>query len=66
MELRVRGLRMSYGSAEVVAGLDLEIETGEGLQINLDGEPLTGTRFRFEVLPRRLAMKLPGECPLIG
>lgn len=29
MELRVRGLRKSYGSAEVIAGLDLEIETGE-------------------------------------
>ena len=29
MELRVRGLRKSYGSAEVDAGLDLEIETGE-------------------------------------
>jgi lipooligosaccharide transport system ATP-binding protein len=28
MELHVRGLRKSYGSAEVVAGLDLDIESG--------------------------------------
>jgi len=44
----------------------LEIETDEPLQINLDGEPLTDTRFRFEVLPRRLRMKLPAGCPLLG
>jgi lipid kinase YegS len=44
----------------------LEIETRESLQINLDGEPLTGTRFRFELLPRRLSMKLPAGCPLVG
>jgi lipid kinase YegS len=44
----------------------LEIETEESLQINLDGEPLTGTRFRFELLPRQLSMKLPAACPLLG
>ena len=44
----------------------LEIETEESLQINLDGEPLTGTRFRFELLPRRLQMKLPARCPLVS
>jgi lipid kinase YegS len=44
----------------------LEITTDEPLQINLDGEPITGTQFRFEVLPRRLAMKLPAACPLLG
>jgi diacylglycerol kinase family enzyme len=43
----------------------LEIETGETLQINLDGEPMTGTRFVFELLPGRLAMRLPPECPLL-
>ena len=37
----------------------LEIQTDEPLQINLDGEPLTDTRFRFEILPRRLPMRLP-------
>lgn len=44
----------------------LEIHTEEPLQINLDGEPLTDTRFRFEILPRRLAMRLPTGCPLLG
>jgi diacylglycerol kinase family enzyme len=44
----------------------LEIETEESLQINLDGEPLTDTRFRFELLPRRLSMKLPAGCPLLS
>jgi lipid kinase YegS len=44
----------------------LEIETEEDLQINLDGEPLTDTRFRFEILPRRLKMKLPSDCPLLA
>jgi lipid kinase YegS len=43
----------------------LEIETEENLQVNLDGEPLTATRFRFEILPRRLQMKLPSDCPLL-
>lgn len=44
----------------------LEIQTDEPLQINLDGEPLTDTRFRFEILPRRLPMRLPAGCPLLG
>ena len=44
----------------------LEIETDEALQINLDGEPISGTRFRFEVLPHALVMKLPDNCPLLG
>lgn len=44
----------------------LEVEAEEPLQINLDGEPLTNTRFRFEVLPRRLRMMLPPGCPLLA
>jgi diacylglycerol kinase family enzyme len=44
----------------------LEIEAEEPMQINLDGEPLTNTRFRFEVLPRRLQMVLPPGCPLLA
>ena len=43
----------------------LEIETEEPLQINLDGEPLTADRFRFEIDARRLRMKLPPDCPLL-
>jgi len=44
----------------------LEIETDEELQINLDGEPIAGKRFRFELLPKALPMKLPVDCPLIA
>jgi len=43
----------------------LEIETAEPLQINLDGEPVSGMRFVFEILPRRLSMRLPPDCPLL-
>jgi lipid kinase YegS len=44
----------------------LGIETDQPFQINLDGEPMTETRFRFEVLPRRLQVKLPPGCPLLA
>jgi lipid kinase YegS len=43
----------------------LELETEERLQVNLDGEPLQGTRFRFEALPRRVPMRMPEGCPLV-
>jgi lipid kinase YegS len=59
----IEGVRRTIVGARVPW---LEIETGDSLQINLDGEPLTGTRFRFEALPRRLPMKLPAGCPLLG
>jgi lipid kinase YegS len=44
----------------------LEIETETPLQINLDGEPIADTRFRFEILKRRMVMKLPNDCPLLA
>ncbi len=44
----------------------LEIETAGPLQINLDGEPVSGTRFAFEILPRRLSLRLPPGCPLLA
>jgi lipid kinase YegS len=53
--LRVVGARLPW----------LEIETEERLQINLDGEPMEGTRFRFEALPRRLPKRTPDGCPLV-
>jgi len=43
----------------------LELETEERLQVNLNGEPLQGTRFRFEALPRRIPMRTPEGCPLV-
>ncbi len=44
----------------------LQIATDEPLQINLDGEPITDTQFRFEILPQRLQLKLPPDCPLLA
>ena len=32
----------------------LEVQAPEGLQINLDGEPIRHTNFRFDLLPRVL------------
>lgn len=42
------------------------VEAPEGLHVNLDGEPMSGTRFRFEVQPDRLRIHLPPGSPVIG
>ncbi len=55
-------IRRNVVSARVA---HLEIETGEPLQLNLDGEPICGTRFRFEILEQRVPLKLPDGCPLL-
>lgn len=44
----------------------VEIETVGTLHVNLDGEPIEGTRFRFEVAPRALRAVLPEGSPLLG
>ncbi len=44
----------------------IEITAAEPMQINLDGEPISDTHFRFEVFPQRLSMNLPPDCPLLG
>jgi lipid kinase YegS len=44
----------------------LEIESDEVIQINLDGEPIADTHFRFESVTGQLRMKLPPGCPLLG
>jgi diacylglycerol kinase family enzyme len=43
----------------------LELESDSELAINLDGESVTGTRFRFEAMPRALRVHLPPSCPLL-
>jgi diacylglycerol kinase family enzyme len=35
------------------------------MQINLDGELISDTRFRFQILKRRVPLKLPDDCPLL-
>ncbi len=44
----------------------LEVEAGEGLDINLDGEPLEGQRLRFAARPGVLRVHLPDGSPLLG
>jgi len=45
---------------------EFEIESQDMLQFNLDGEPVSGDRFRFGVLPGAIKMILPDRCPLLG
>ena len=44
----------------------LELESPEAIQLNLDGEPISGTKLRFEVLPGALELCLPEETPILG
>ena len=44
----------------------VEVEAREGLDVNLDGEPLEGRKLRFEVHPAALAMHLPADSPLLS
>lgn len=44
----------------------LEIKAPHDMTFNLDGEPLTGTTFRIEVLPKAIQCRLPPQCALLG
>jgi lipid kinase YegS len=44
----------------------VEIEVEQPITLNLDGEPETSRHFRIECVPRRLRMRLPDDCPLLG
>jgi lipid kinase YegS len=44
----------------------VEIEAPSGMHINLDGEPIHDTHFRFETRKRWLKFHLPAEAPLGG
>ena len=44
----------------------LEITAPHDMTFNLDGEPLTGTHFRIEVLPDAIQCRLPPHCELLG
>lgn len=44
----------------------VEIQSAEGLDINLDGEPLQGTDLRFAARPAALRLHLPSDCPLLS
>jgi diacylglycerol kinase family enzyme len=36
------------------------------VQVNLDGEPISGKTLRFEVLPGALDACLPEDAPVVG
>ncbi|WP_249673025.1 lipid kinase YegS [Pseudomonas abieticivorans] len=44
----------------------VEIKSAEGLDINLDGEPLTGADLRFSARPGALNVHLPAHSPLLS
>ena len=44
----------------------IHLTTDEPMQLNLDGEPLTATDFRIQVLPKRLRLILPESSPLMS
>ena len=44
----------------------LEITAPHDMTFNLDGEPLTGKRFRIEVLPDAIQCRLPPHSELLG
>ncbi|WP_147198839.1 lipid kinase YegS [Pantoea sp. MBD-2R] len=44
----------------------LEIDAPNEMTFNLDGEPLTGTSFRIEILPAALSCRLPPSCELLA
>ncbi|TFF40467.1 lipid kinase YegS [Pseudomonas sp. RIT623] len=44
----------------------VEIKSAQGLDINLDGEPLQADSLRFEAVPRALRVHLPADSPLLS
>ncbi|MDH0748680.1 lipid kinase YegS [Pseudomonas sp. GD03842] len=44
----------------------VELKSAQGLDINLDGEPLRGEHLRFEARPGALRIHLPAHSPLLG
>ncbi|WP_449434023.1 lipid kinase YegS [Pseudomonas putida] len=44
----------------------VEIKSSQGLDMNLDGEPLQADSLRFEASPKALRVHLPAGSPLLG
>jgi len=61
-----RGRRAVEDAMVVLASPWLEVSVPTGLHLNLDGEPIEGRSFRFEVDPGRLRLHLGADCPLLG
>lgn len=66
---------MTGALRDLLAGEDLfvrarlpwiEIRSAQGLDMNLDGEPLQAASLRFEAVPRALRVHLPVDSPLLS
>ena len=44
----------------------VELRSATPIQLNLDGEPITGSRLRIDCIPHALRMILPRDCPLLA
>ncbi|MFT0865907.1 lipid kinase YegS [Pseudomonas sp. CAM1A] len=44
----------------------VEIKSAQGLDMNLDGEPLQAASLRFEAVPKALRVHLPADSPLLS
>lgn len=44
----------------------VEIDSPQGLTLNLDGEPVRSHHFRIDCIAARLRMHLPANCPLLS
>jgi diacylglycerol kinase family enzyme len=44
----------------------VEVNVPAGLHVNLDGEPIKNTRFRFEAYKHWLRFHLPEDSPVLG
>lgn len=60
--------QLKHGSSphfRYLRAASLRVDSDDPLQFNLDGEPLRGTQFRFDLLPGALDLVLPGNSPLL-
>ena len=62
-------MQLRHGESEHFHYLRLKqfvLESEDPLQFNLDGEPIHGRRFEFDLLPGALRVVLPDNCSMLG
>jgi len=70
--LAALGELLSGGGEAVQASMirsrlrSLRLRTGRRIQLNLDGEPVPGDEFHIDILPARLRLHCPANCPLLA
>lgn len=66
LRVMLSGGMLGLDTVAVTARLPwLEVEAPDGLDLNLDGEPVHSPRVRFEVRPQLLRLHLPVDSPLL-